>query len=142
VIVVDATVWVSRLVPQDAFHAASRRWLAAHAATGGRLVAPVLLVAEVAGAIARRTGEPRLARRAVETLLHVPALRLVPLDPGLGRAAAELAADLGLRGADACYVAVARELHLPLLTWDEDQRVRAGQVVAAYSPNTRDPRIL
>jgi predicted nucleic acid-binding protein len=113
VTVVDATVWVSRLVPQDVFHTASRRWLTAHAAAGGRLVAPVLLLAEVAGAVSRRTSEPRLARRAVEALVWVPALRLLPIDADFGRAAADLAADLGLRSADAPYVALARALHLP-----------------------------
>jgi predicted nucleic acid-binding protein len=142
VIVVDATVRVSRFMPHDVFHARSRRWLSTHAAAGGRTVAPLLLPAELAGAVSRRTGDPSLARRAVESLLRLSSLRLIPLDPQLGRAAAHLAADLGLRGADACYVALARELHLPMLTWDEDQRVRASQVVAAYSPNTRNPRIV
>lgn len=140
--VVDASVWVSRLVPQDLFHEQSRRWLAEHVAAGGLLVAPVLVLAEVGGAVSRRTGDAQLARRAVELLLRVPALRLVPLDPQLGQAAADLAGDLGLRGADAVYVATARALNLPLLSWDEDQRTRAGRVVAAYSPDTRDPRIV
>ncbi|MGH2587327.1 MAG: type II toxin-antitoxin system VapC family toxin [Dehalococcoidia bacterium] len=140
--VIDASVWVSRFVPQDKFHASSRRWLATHVAAGGLLVSPVLLLAEVAGAVSRRTGDPRLAQRVLETLVRVPALRIVPVDAGLGRAAADLAADLALRGADALYVAVAQALGLPFITWDEDQRERAGRVVAAFSPGTRDPRLL
>ncbi|MGE0544556.1 MAG: type II toxin-antitoxin system VapC family toxin [Dehalococcoidia bacterium] len=135
---IDASVWVSRFVPQDAFHASSQRWLSAHVAAGGLLVSPVILPVEVAGAVSRRTGDRRLARQVLDTLMRVPALRIVPIDPGLGRAAAELAADLGLRGADAVYVALARELSLPLLTWDEDQRRRAGRVIAADTPETRD----
>ena len=35
--VVDASVWVSRLVPQDVHHEASRGWLAHHLARGGDL---------------------------------------------------------------------------------------------------------
>ena len=54
----------------------------------------------------------------------------------------QAAADLGLRGADAVYVATAQALHLPLLTWDDDQRDRAGRVIGAFTPTTRDPRIL
>jgi predicted nucleic acid-binding protein len=142
VIVVDATVWVSRFMPRDEFHERSRRWLSTHTAAGGRIVAPLLLPTEVAGAVSRRTGDPPLARRAIEALLRLPALRLVPLDPQLARAAADLAADLGLRGADAVYVATAQALHLPLLTWDDDQRDRAGRVIGAFTPTTRDPRIL
>ena len=109
--VVDASVWVSRLVPQDAHHAISRQWLEQYIADGGLVVAPVLLLAEISGAIARRTGEPDLARRALEGILRVPNLRLVSTDPRMGKSAARLAADLRLRGADAMYVAVAHHLH-------------------------------
>jgi predicted nucleic acid-binding protein len=140
--VIDASVWVSRLVPLDVFHTPSRLWLSKHAAAGGLLVSPVLLPIEVAGAISRRTGERQLAHQALETLMRAPALRIVPLDSRLGRAAAALAADLGLRGADGVYVALARALNLPLLTWDEDQRHRAGHIIAAYTPEMRDPHIL
>ena len=73
--VVDASVVVSRLLPHDAHHEASRRWLARHVAQGGLLIAPALLLPEVAGAIARRTGEPRLASRAILAILRLPGLR-------------------------------------------------------------------
>lgn len=140
--VIDASVWVSRLVPQDAFHSSSRRWLSAHAAAGGLLVSPVLLPVEVAGAVSRRTGNVRLARRVLNGLLRVPALRLVPIDHNLARSAAEIAADLGLHGADAVYVALARHLNLPLVTWDDEQRQRAAHTVAAFSADTHDPYTL
>jgi predicted nucleic acid-binding protein len=140
--VIDASVWVSRFVPQDAFHASSRRWLATHVAAGGKLVSPALLPVEVAGAVSRRARDRQLARRVLKALLRVPALRIVPIDPALGRASAELAADLGLRGADAIYAALARQLGLPLITWDEDQRQRASAMIDAFSPETRDPRSL
>jgi predicted nucleic acid-binding protein len=56
VVVADASVWVSRLVTDDVFHTASRRWLTQHAQDGGQWVAPALMPAEVVGAISRRTG--------------------------------------------------------------------------------------
>ena len=132
--VVDASVWVSRLVPQDVHHLISRQWLERQVARDELLVAPILLLAEVAGAISRRTREPEQARRAVEILLRVPGLRLVSVDPPLGREAARLAADLHLRGADAVYVAVAHTLGLPLITWDIEQRERAGALIVARTP--------
>ena len=49
--VVDASVWVSRLVPQDAHHATSRQWLERQLMEGALLIAPVLVLAEVAGAL-------------------------------------------------------------------------------------------
>src|SRR5579883_745268 len=105
--VVDASVWVSRLVPQDVHHDVSRRWLDRYIAAGGRLVAPIMLFIEVAGAIARRTGQPTLAHQAIAHLRTVTQLHIVPVDMVVGRNASHLAADLQLRGADAIYVAVA-----------------------------------
>jgi len=72
--VVDASVWVSRLVSLDIHHTLSRQWLEEQIAGGGQLVSPVLLLSEVAGAISRRTGEPVLAWQAVESLLRLPGI--------------------------------------------------------------------
>jgi len=38
--VVDASVVVSRLVPHDVHHEASRRWLTRHVTEGGLVIAP------------------------------------------------------------------------------------------------------
>jgi predicted nucleic acid-binding protein len=103
-------------------------------ADAGLVVAPALLLPEVAGAIARRTGEPRLARRAVDAVLRLPGLRLVAVDEALARAGARLAGRLRLRGPDAVYVATAAILRLPLVTWDTEQRERATQVVDVLVP--------
>jgi len=134
--VVDASVWVGRLVDTEAHYAASRRWIEVYLARGGQMVAPMLLLAEVAGAVARRIGDKALANRATEALLAVPNLRLVPLDAQLGQASAQLAADLGLKGADATYVAVAHLLGVPLVTWDRQQGERAAERIAVYTPDT------
>ena len=126
-LVVDASVWVARLVPKDAFHAGVRKWMEVRLLEGTEFVAPALLLAETAGAISRRTGEALLASQAVELLEHLPGLRLVEMETSLLREAAQLAAELGLRGADSVYVAVASRLKIPLATLDADQRKRAGQ---------------
>jgi len=134
--VVDASVWVGRLVPQDVHYEASRRWLAGYVARGGRLLSPILLLSEVAGAVSRRTGDAELDERAVEHVLRVPNLGLVPTDPKLGRMAAQLAADLGLKGADAIYVALAHHLQAPLVTWSRQQQERASTLIVVYTPST------
>jgi len=117
-VVVDASVWVSALVPSDVHHAASRRWLEARLREGTPPVAPVVLLAEVDGAIARRTGDTRLGRQAIDMLLAFPTLRLTPIGDNLGGEAALLAARLRLRGVDAVYVATAVLVGAPLVTWD------------------------
>ena len=132
--VVDASVIVSRLVPHDTHHETSRRWLTQDAAKDGFLVAPVLLLSEVAGAVARRTGRPRLATSAVDAVLRVPGLRLVPVDHVLAQSASNLAGQLRVRGTDAVYIAVAVTLRIPLVTWDEEQRDRAGRLIEVLVP--------
>jgi predicted nucleic acid-binding protein len=129
-IVADASLWVARLVPQDAFYAPVRNWMDTRRAEKIEFLAPALLLAEVAGAIARRTGEVNLASRALEYLEHLPGLRMVEMDHALLDEAAHLAAELGLRGADSTYVAVAHRLSIPLATLDSDQRERAAKRVA------------
>ena len=70
----------------------------------------------------------------METVLGLPALRLVPVDDVLARTAADLAGRLRLRGADAVYIAAAAALQLPLVTWDLEQRERAARVIEVLAP--------
>jgi predicted nucleic acid-binding protein len=133
--VIDASVWVSRLAPVDVHHRASRQWLETHAASGDQFVCPTLVLAEIAGAVARRTGDAHTANEAVAAIERIPALRLLSLDPRLAKTAARLAADYALRGADAVYVAVASELSLPLITFDDEQLTRAKSLITTMMPS-------
>lgn len=134
-IVLDASVWVSRLVQKDVFHQAVKAWMEKQRSEGVIFLSPALLLPEVAGAVSRRTGEPYLARNATDSLIHLPGLRLVAMDQPLVQEATRLAADLGVRGADSFYVAVAARLNLPLITLDEDQKTRADSVIDVYTLN-------
>lgn len=132
-IVLDASVWVSRLVPQDEFHETVKFWMDTQREAGVKFISPALLLAEVGGAIFRRTGDPILGKRAISQLESLPGLQLVEMDNELAREAATLAAELGLRGADSVYAAVAAQLDIPLVTFDIDQRERAQIRVAIQS---------
>ncbi len=133
-IVTDASVWVSHLIAQDAHHSKSRRWLTQVVKQGAIIAAPALLLAEVAGAIARRTGDTDLGNKALNHILSTPDLRLVYTDSELGMLAARLAAGQRLRGADAFYVAVAYHLKIPLVSWDQEQIDRVRDLITAYTP--------
>ena len=134
-IVVDASVWMSYLVRSDTNHRVSHAWLSGILSGGRAVVAPILLLAEVGGAIARVMGRPELGAAAVDRLLSVPNLRLVAINHELGIQIARLAAEQRLRGADACYVAVAAALGIPLVSWDRAQLDRAGEAVRGYTPD-------
>lgn len=132
--VVDASVWVGRFVPADVHYQLSRSWLGSRVGQGEVIVAPALLLPELAGAVARRTGSSDLAAGAVALVQRLPNVRLVPLDPALARLSAALAAELYLRGADAVYAALAQRLGLPLVTWDQEQQRRAVPDVTVLMP--------
>ena len=131
---VDASVWVSRFIPADVHHDNSYRWLSAQVVQGRPLVAPALLLAEVVGAVARRSGSSPVAAHAVSLMQRLPNARLVTVDIDLAQLGAQLAAELRLRGSDALYVALAYRLSIPLVTWDEEQRERGTPVVTAMTP--------
>ena len=131
-LVVDASVWVARLIAQDAFHELSLLWLVAQRDKGVQFVAPTLLLVEVAAAISRRTGDSGLASKAAEAIENLPDLRLVEMDQSVVKTAVHAGADLGVRGADAIYIAIAQQLSLPLVTLDKDQRHRASRVIETW----------
>jgi predicted nucleic acid-binding protein len=118
-VVIDASVWVSRLRPQDVNYDASRLWIERYTATGGTLIAPLFLMIEVAAAISRRTEEATLARVALEELKSTNIIHFLPMDSDLVQAAVNIALDLQLRAGDATYLAAARQLNIPLVSWDK-----------------------
>ena len=122
------------MLPRDAHHATSRQWYGPWLSRNRHVNGPILLLSEVGGAIARRTGSAAIAHQAIDDLLTDPALTLFPTDGHLGEMAARLAADLHLRGADALYVALALYLDVPLITWDDQQRERASHLIEVYRP--------
>lgn len=78
--VVDASVWVSRFLPDDDFHKVSKAWLDKMIEEGIVLAAPALLIPEVAGAIARRTGSARAGIPAARLLEDLPNGKIMPID--------------------------------------------------------------
>jgi predicted nucleic acid-binding protein len=58
-----------------------------------------------------------------------------PLTEAQGEKAAALAAQQFLRGAHAVYVALAKQLGAPLVTWDKELLERAAAVVPTLTPS-------
>ena len=79
-------------------------------------------------------GEIALAKETAKNLDTANEIRIVPLDTSLVWSAVEVAADLKLRTGDATYVAIARQLNIPLVSWDKEQLQRAANLVATYTP--------
>ena len=132
--VVDASVMVSALLPGDVNHQQCLSWLDQQIAAGIPLYAPYLLLNEVAGSIARITGQPSIGHAAVATVLAIPQFTLVSDQVYPPTLASTLAADLRLKGADATYVAVAAQLGMDLVSLDREQLERGGQYVVTRRP--------
>lgn len=133
-IVIDASVWLSFLIKQDVNHSVTRPWFVKVLVSKTPIAAPVLLLAEVGGAISRRLGSVEMGEKAINRILSIPTLRLVDMDHNLGIQTGLVAANHGLRGADACYVTVAAQLNVPLVSWDQEQIDRVAGLTSAYKP--------
>lgn len=135
-IVVDASVLISQLMPLDINHTTSLFWLNRFTTLGGRLIEPVFVQIEVAGALSRLTGLSDLSKNAIEELNSSDTIDFIPFDAELVQSAIEIASNLQLRAGDAIYVAMASQLNIPLVTWDKEQLQRGGSLVATYTPES------
>jgi len=133
-VIVDASVWISRLMPQEVHHDTSRLWIEQFVAEGGTLIAPTFLLVEVAAGVSRKTGQAALSKEALKELSRVGSMLFVPVDLSLIQTAVDMATDLHLRAGDAIYLAVAHQLGLPLVSWDKEQLQRGSSIITTYTP--------
>ena len=131
---VDASVFVSALNSTEPDHRESADFLSALRYRSRPLVLPTLVRPEIAGAIARRTGDPELALRDAELAFLGGQVVFVDLDAALADEATGLAAAYGLRGADAVYAATARRFEAILVTLDGELRDRLPADIVARRP--------
>lgn len=120
--------------PAEPHQAESRALLDLLFARGLPIVVPILLPAELAGAIARTRGDSALAEEMARVVLALPAVRWIAVDDALARRAAELAARHRLRGADAVYAAVALSHSCDLVSLDREHLTRLATVVPTLTP--------
>ena len=133
-VVIDASVYVSRLRRQEVYHVESVRLLEAITAHEVSVLCPEILLPEVAAALARGLDDTELACRTAAHLRRLPGHRFIAVDRALGDLAARLAAECRLRGCDAIYAALAQREGARLITWDKQQRERAAAVVETLTP--------
>jgi predicted nucleic acid-binding protein len=102
--------------------------------TGSPILAPALLLPETCGPVARVTQDAAVALWALRQLSHPRLFTLEPITVSRAERAARLAIQLGLRGCDAVYVALAQELDDTLVTFDSEQLARASAAIAVLEP--------
>lgn len=133
-IVLDASVWVSAILPRDANYSISEQWLAGWTGAGNKIAVPTLFLSEVSGAVARRTSIPALGLKAIADVLSEPAIDFMDIDRSLAEEASLIAANRLIRGPDALYVALAARLGVSLVTWDQEQLNRTSGLIQVTIP--------
>lgn len=128
IVVIDASVWVSALIAKDGHHAVSQTWIDDWQRQGNTFAGPETFLTEVGCAVGRDSSRAGMARLAVSNILSSPRFELVAVDRQLAEEAADLGIQARFRGADALYVAVAKRLRVPIVTWDNEILDRASDV--------------
>lgn len=129
--VIDASVMISAINRDELGHSQSRDWLGDALLSGQQVSAPIVILAEVGAALSR---ELALAQQALSLLSQGTIIRLYPVSLELGQAAAVIASEHRIRGCDAVYVALARQLDTELVTLDRQQLERGASVVQTRRP--------
>ena len=132
---VDASVWVNGFDQRESGHETSRQLLELLREQAIAIFEPMLVLAEVAGAISRTRQDPARAEAFALTLGQLPNVTILPLDEALGQQALALAAQHGLRGADAVYAAVAQQAGCTLISFDNEHlTTRLSSVISVQTP--------
>ena len=132
--VIDASVYIALMNEHERAHVSSWAWFERAQAVHESIIAPVILMTEVAAALSRGIGDSVLAHRVVQQLRHSAVIELLPVTLALAGQAATIAADYRIRGCDAVYVALAEQLSESLITLDRQQLERAAAIIAVREP--------
>ena len=132
--VIDASVYVALLRPEETAHERCWTWFQTAVRAENGIVAPVILIPEVTAALGRGTGDRAIAQRAIEQLTARRIIQMFPVTRTMAEEAARVAADYRIRGCDAVYVALALQLEDSLVTLDTEQRERAAAVITTCAP--------
>jgi predicted nucleic acid-binding protein len=131
---IDASVWVNGFDQREPGHQISRQVLELLSRQSVPIVVPNLVLVEVAGVISRTRNDPAQAQMFATALNNLPNVTVMPLDDILAHQTLVLAAQRGLRGADAVYAGVAMQAGCTLITLDNEQLTRLIGVVTTQTP--------
>jgi predicted nucleic acid-binding protein len=133
-ITIDASVWVAARFDNEPSHVESTEFLLRAMGTRQTIVLPWLAIVECVAAVARKTGNARLADEVGAHLLGLPDVLWVALDETVVGEAIEVAAERRLRAADAVYAAVARSHGATLVTLDAEMLSHRSPRLRCVSP--------
>jgi predicted nucleic acid-binding protein len=132
-VVVDTSVLVSASLHREAGHREAAGVVSELGRQRIEIVVPALLIVELMSALSRNGFRAERVRELVAAY-RAGRFTLTPVDLALAELAGDIALLHHVRGADCIYLALARELRLPLVTLDREQRERAPADVEVLTP--------
>ena len=132
--IVDASVILAAILPDDPQHEASKAWIDNIVNSGQHFTVPTILLSEIAAPLGRAYNQPELAQDLVSQLVSAPFSKLRVVSIPLAQRAATIAARYKIRGCDAIYVALAEAMDEELVTLDNQQGERAKDIVQTCQP--------
>lgn len=133
-IVIDASVWLSVVIPTDIHFAEATEWATWFESGSTRIAVPAHFVAEVAGVLSRTGINRQFVDETIDDIVSSERFILHDITVSLGLVAADVAKTGRVRGSDAVYLALAQSLGSPLLTWDRQQRERGALFCQTLTP--------
>lgn len=131
---IDASVWVNAFDQREPGHLVSRQFLEVLRGQALPIIVQNLVLVEVAGAISRTRRAPAQAQAFATALSRLPHVTVRVLDEVCALHALTLAAQHGLRGADAVYAAVAREAGSTLVPLDHQHLTQLLNLMTVSTP--------
>ena len=130
-VVVDASVWIAWFKQEDAFREEARRIILSLSLSQEKITIPAIAFSEVAGAIKRITKSNDDAWEALFSMKGMK-LEVVADSEKLEPTASKIAINHNIRGADACYLAVAEMTRSKLITFDQQQQKAFDELSKAW----------
>jgi len=131
---VDASVHINALNPVEDGSSESQLFLERISRRPWPVVSPILLLVEVAAAVARVFDDAELGVAMSRVIRGLPGQMWVPLDDALAGEAVRLASQYRVRGADAVYAAIAWRYEATLVTRDRQQLERLHSTLSVMTP--------
>lgn len=133
-ITIDASVFVNAFSPVEEGSDHSLEFIQNAKGNGVPIILPLLVLPEIAAAVARRQNNTDLALKLTQELRMFSNITFVDLDGTLADLAVKVAAEHRLCGSDAIYVAVALRFGTELVTLDKEQLERLPKVLEVRAP--------
>lgn len=129
-VTIDASVFVNAFSSTETGSDKSFEFISRLKEQNIPMILPILVLPEIAAAIARKQGNPEASLRLVKEIKSLPAITFIDVDDSIVQLAIDIAANNRLRGSDAIYAAVALRFGTELITLDDEQLERLSKVVA------------